>query len=95
LILIKAASGILERRHRAPSDTLVFDLQCRLRCKGCNRRSGFQGELTVHNCLGYALSLSVGVGRWQFGDEKKVNVPLSGSLKANNGDALVSAAIAG
>ena len=35
------------------------------------------------------------MGRWQFGDEKKISVPVSGSLKANNGDALVAAAIAG
>ena len=34
--------GFLQRRHRMPSDTLVFDLQFRLRCKGCNRRSGFR-----------------------------------------------------
>ena len=34
--------GFLQRRHRFPSDTLVFDLQFRLRCKGCNRRSGFR-----------------------------------------------------
>jgi hypothetical protein len=31
-----------QRRHRLPSDTLVFDLQFRLRCKGCNRWSGFR-----------------------------------------------------
>ena len=34
--------GFLQRRHRIPSDTLVFDLQFRLRCKGCNRWSGFR-----------------------------------------------------
>ena len=33
--------GYLQRRHRVPSDTLVFDLQFRLRCQGCNRRGGF------------------------------------------------------
>ena len=34
--------GFLQRRHRMPSNTLVFDLQFRLRCKGCNRRAGFR-----------------------------------------------------
>ena len=34
--------GFLQRRYRVPSDTLVFDLQFRLRCKGCNRGSGFR-----------------------------------------------------
>jgi hypothetical protein len=33
--------GYLQRRHRVPSDTLVFDLQYRLRCSHCNRRDGF------------------------------------------------------
>jgi len=34
--------GFLHRRYHLASDTLVFDLQFRLRCKGCNRRSGFR-----------------------------------------------------
>ena len=34
--------GFLQRRHRAPSDTLVFDLQFRLRCSHCNARAGFR-----------------------------------------------------
>ena len=34
--------GYLQRRHHVPSDTLVFDLQYRLRCSHCNRRSGFR-----------------------------------------------------
>ncbi len=32
----------LQRRYRLASDTLVYDLQFRLHCKGCNRRSGFR-----------------------------------------------------
>ena len=34
--------GFLQRRHRLPSDFLVYDLQFRLRCSHCNRRSGFR-----------------------------------------------------
>jgi hypothetical protein len=34
--------GFLQRRHRVPSDTLVFDLQFRLRCSHCNARAGFR-----------------------------------------------------
>jgi len=34
--------GFLQRRHRMASDTLVFDLQFRLRCSHCNCRSGFR-----------------------------------------------------
>ena len=33
--------GFLQRRQRVPSDTLVFDLQFRLRCSHCNARAGF------------------------------------------------------
>jgi hypothetical protein len=35
-------AGLLQRRHRLPSDTLIVDLQYRLRCKHCNARRGFQ-----------------------------------------------------
>ena len=34
--------GFLQHRYRLASDTLVFDLQFRLRCSHCNRRSGFR-----------------------------------------------------
>ena len=34
--------GFLQRRYRLASATLVFDLQFRLRCSHCNRRSGFR-----------------------------------------------------
>ena len=34
--------GFLQRRYRLASDALVFDLQFRLRCSHCNRRSGFR-----------------------------------------------------
>lgn len=33
--------GLLQRLHRIPSDTLIYDLQYRLRCQQCNRRDGF------------------------------------------------------
>ncbi len=34
--------GLLPRRHQVPSDVLVYDLQFRLRCRHCNRSSGFR-----------------------------------------------------
>lgn len=52
-------------------------------------------ELTSHDCLGYTLSRSVGADRWSFGAGGKVAVQIKGTLKANNGDALVAAARAG
>ena len=38
---VEYGNGYLQREYRIPSDTLVFDLQYRLRCKHCNRREGF------------------------------------------------------
>ena len=35
-------TGFLQRRHRVASDTLVFDLQFRLRCSHCNACAGFR-----------------------------------------------------
>lgn len=52
-------------------------------------------DLKRHNCLGYTLSRSVGVDRWHFGKDGKAAVQVHGTLKANNGDALVAAAVAG
>jgi hypothetical protein len=39
--VIEFLSGTLQRWYRLPSDTLVYDLQYRLRCRHCNRRDGF------------------------------------------------------
>lgn len=52
-------------------------------------------DLETHNCLGYTLSRSVGPGQWLFGRNGKERVAVGGTLRANNGDALVAAAIAG
>lgn len=52
-------------------------------------------DLTSHNCLGYTLSRTIGVSQWSFGTNGKARVAVSGTLKANNGDVLVAAAIAG
>ncbi len=84
-------SSIIARKL-APCRTVVCAAPAYLEEKGTPQTVG---ELTVHNCLGYTLSQSVGAGRWRFGNDKKISVPVSGSLKANNGDALVAAAIAG
>jgi hypothetical protein len=33
--------GELQRRRRVPSDTLIYDLQCRMRRQRCGRTQGF------------------------------------------------------
>jgi len=52
-------------------------------------------DLREHNCLGYTLSRWVGPKRWFFGTDGAVPVPISGNLIANNGKAIVAAAVAG
>lgn len=52
-------------------------------------------QLTQHNCLSYTLSATQSGKHWAFGTKGEIRVPISGDLLANNGDALVSAAIAG
>jgi DNA-binding transcriptional LysR family regulator len=52
-------------------------------------------DLSRHNCLGYTLPSVLSATRWLFGREGETAVPVSGKLRANNGDALLAAAIAG
>src|SRR5690606_38824751 len=52
-------------------------------------------DLAVHNCLGYTFSLSSGSHEWLFGRQGETRVPIQGNLVANNGDALLAAAVAG
>ncbi|GGD86445.1 transcriptional regulator [Aureimonas endophytica] len=52
-------------------------------------------ELASHNCLGYTLSSALGPHRWHFGADGATGIEVGGSLQANNGDALVAAALAG
>ncbi|MGE3744487.1 MAG: LysR substrate-binding domain-containing protein [Sphingomonadaceae bacterium] len=52
-------------------------------------------ELSAHNCLSYTLSPLQGQGTWAFGRKGEIVVPVKGDLSANNGDALLAAALAG
>jgi DNA-binding transcriptional LysR family regulator len=53
------------------------------------------GELAQHNCLSYTLSAMQDSKQWAFGAEGEIRVPIDGDLLANNGDALLAAAVAG
>lgn len=52
-------------------------------------------ELSAHNCMSYTLSALQGRGSWAFGHGGEIQVPVQGNLKANNGDALLAAAVGG
>lgn len=53
------------------------------------------GELAQHNCLSYTLSAMQDSQHWAFGRQGELRVPINGDLVANNGDALLAAAVAG
>jgi DNA-binding transcriptional LysR family regulator len=52
-------------------------------------------EPSQHNCLRYSLSSHAYRNVWAFGRQREILVPVSGNLRANNGDALVNAAVEG
>ncbi|EIM28716.1 LysR family transcriptional regulator [Microvirga lotononidis] len=52
-------------------------------------------DLARHNCLGYTLPSAIGASRWAFGLDGDIVVSIQGNLRANNGDALLAAAVAG
>ncbi len=52
-------------------------------------------ELVQHNCLSYTLSAMQDGKHWRFGLRGDIRVAVSGDLVANNGDALLAAALGG
>lgn len=52
-------------------------------------------DLAEHVCLGFTLNELTGATAWRFGTDGGRRVSVQGSLYANNGEALVVAAVAG
>lgn len=52
-------------------------------------------DLSQHNCLSYSLSGIQNNKEWAFGTNGEFLVPATGNLIANNGDALLAAAVSG
>lgn len=52
-------------------------------------------DLAQHNCLSYTLSGMQDSKQWSFGKHGEHRIAVSGNLIANNGDALLAAAIQG
>lgn len=52
-------------------------------------------ELAQHNCLSYTLSAMQSAKKWYFGTRGEYEVEVDGNLMANNGDALLAAALQG
>jgi DNA-binding transcriptional LysR family regulator len=86
------ADSTLIARKLAPCRTAVCAAPAYLAERGLPRSVT---DLKTHNCLGYTLSRTVGSDRWSFGADGAVTIPVAGNLRANNGDALVAAAVTG
>ena len=52
-------------------------------------------DLAQHNCLGYTLSSTNSPAQWSFGRDGRVKQKVQGNLRANSGDALLTAALGG
>ncbi|HEY2677620.1 MAG TPA: LysR family transcriptional regulator [Steroidobacteraceae bacterium] len=52
-------------------------------------------ELGKHNCLGFTIPTFAGPDQWLFGTDRDTKVAIKGSLRANSGDALMAAGVAG
>jgi DNA-binding transcriptional LysR family regulator len=88
----RLADSTMTAKKLAPCHTALCGAPAYLAGRGMPRRVA---DLKDHNCLGYTLSRTVGSDRWSFGVDGRVTVPISGNLRANNGDVLVAAAVAG
>lgn len=84
--------GGLIARRLAPCRVAVAASPAYLSEHGTPRRVA---DLGAHNCLSYTLASSSAPDEWSFGPGGAVKVPVAGNLRANNGDALVAAAVAG
>ncbi|WP_185265886.1 LysR family transcriptional regulator [Halopseudomonas xiamenensis] len=88
----RLADSPLQTRQLGNSCMLVCAAPAYLDRRGVPRTVG---ELAQHNCLSYTLSAMQDSKQWAFGTQGELRVPINGDLLANNGDALLAAAVAG
>jgi DNA-binding transcriptional LysR family regulator len=79
-------------RRLAPNRMVVCAAPSYLAARGTPRTVA---ELASHNCLGYTLSQQANADEWLFGKNGEIRVQVRGNLRANNGDALRAATLAG
>ncbi|WP_150305872.1 LysR family transcriptional regulator [Pseudomonas saliphila] len=82
----------LQARQLGDSAMVVCAAPGYLARRGVPRRVA---ELAQHNCLSYTLSAMQDSKTWAFGSKGEIRVPINGNLLANNGDALLAAAVGG
>lgn len=88
----RLTASTLMARRLAPCRMIVCASPSYLRDHG---QPETVSELAHHNCLGYTLSSDAGPDRWRFGESGRTKVKVQGTMRANNGGALVASAVAG
>ncbi|TAK48606.1 MAG: LysR family transcriptional regulator [Xanthobacteraceae bacterium] len=88
----RMASSTLIARRLAPCHTVVCAAPAYLAAHGTPRTIE---DLKAHNCLGYTLPNAAAAERWGFGRDAAIGINVSGTLRANSGDVLRVAALAG
>lgn len=88
----RLADSPLQARRLGDCAMLVCAAPAYLDRRGVPRRVA---ELSQHNCLSYTLSAMQNGKQWLFGLDGEFAVPINGDLLANNGDALLAAAVGG
>ncbi|MGY0799036.1 LysR family transcriptional regulator [Lysobacter sp. A286] len=88
----RLADSPLQARRLGDAAMLVCAAPDYLDRRGVPRRVA---ELAQHNCLSYTLSAMQDSKQWAFGAHGEFRVPVGGDLLANNGDALLAAAVGG
>ncbi|NYT83325.1 LysR family transcriptional regulator [Alcaligenaceae bacterium] len=88
----RLADSPLQARRLGDCTMLVCAAPAYLDRRGAPRRIA---ELSQHNCLSYTLSAMQNGKQWLFGLDGEFAVPINGDLLANNGDALLAAAVGG
>jgi DNA-binding transcriptional LysR family regulator len=88
----RLGDSTLVARKLAPIRTILCATPSYLAAHGTPRTVA---DLKVHNCLGYTLPTPAAADRWAFGADGQLVVQVSGTFRANNGDALREAALAG
>ncbi|WP_442594766.1 LysR family transcriptional regulator [Parapusillimonas sp. JC17] len=88
----RLADSPLQARRLGDCAMLICAAPAYLDRRGVPRRVA---ELSQHNCLSYTLSAMQNGKQWLFGLDGEFAVPINGDLLANNGDALLAAAVGG
>jgi hypothetical protein len=55
--IVEFPAGLFPKRYRTPSDTLIYDLQFKLKCKHCSRRTGFEISILTRRTIGVSSHL--------------------------------------